>query len=44
MSGAIGGLGVGLGTTILANGVGNVVEATLEGDISCFKDVWFNLP
>ena len=39
LGGAIGGLGAGLGTTILANGVGNVVEAAFAGDISNFGDV-----
>ena len=39
LGGAIGGLGAGLGTTILANGIGNVVEATFTGDISNFGDV-----
>ena len=36
---AIGGLGAGLGTTILASGVGNVVEAAFAGDISNFRDI-----
>ena len=39
LGGAIGGLGVGLGTTILASGVGNVIEAAFAGDISSFEDV-----
>ena len=39
LGGAIGGLGAGLGTTILANGIGNVVEAAFAGDISNFGDV-----
>ena len=39
LGGAIGGLGAGLGTTILASGVGNVVEAAFAGDISSFGDV-----
>ena len=39
LGGAIGGLGAGLGTTILANGIGNVVETAFTGDISNFGDV-----
>ncbi len=39
LGGAIGGLGAGLGTTILANGIGNVVEAAFASDISNFGDV-----
>ena len=38
LGGAIGGLGAGLATTILANGVGNMVEAAFSGDISNFGD------
>lgn len=39
LGGAIGGLGTGLVTTVLASGVGNVVEAAFAGDISTFRDV-----
>ena len=39
LGGTIGGLGAGLGTTILASGVGNVIEAAFAGDISSFRDV-----
>ena len=39
LGGAIGGLGAGLGTTILASGVGNVIESAFAGDISSFGDV-----
>lgn len=39
LGGAIGVLGVGLGSTILANGVGNVIEAAFAGEISSFGDV-----
>ncbi len=38
LGGAIGGLGSGIGTTILANGIGNVVEAAFTGDITNFGD------
>ena len=39
LGGAIGGLGAGLGSTILASGVGNVIEAAFAGEISSFGDV-----
>ena len=39
LGGAIGGLGAGLCSTILANGIGNVVEASFAGEISIFGDV-----
>ena len=39
LDGAIGGLGAGLCSTILANGIGNVVEASFAGEISSFGDV-----
>lgn len=39
LGGAVGGLGAGLGTTILASGVGNIIEAAFVGDISSFGDV-----
>ena len=39
LGGAIGGLGVGVGSTILAGGVGNVIEAAFAGEISSFGDV-----
>lgn len=38
MGGAISGMGVGLGTTILTSGIGNVVEAAFPGDIDTFGD------
>ena len=41
LGGAIGGLGAGLGTTILSSGLGNVIEAAFAGDISSFEDVMF---
>ena len=39
LGGALGGLGSGLITTIASSGVGNVIEATLAGNISNFGDI-----
>lgn len=36
--GAIGGLGTGIGTTMLFGGVGNVVSGIFSGDVSSFGD------
>ena len=38
LGGAISGMGVGLGTTILTSGIGNVVEAAFAGNIDTFGD------
>ncbi len=39
LGGTIGGVGTKLGTTVLASGIGNVVEALFAGDISSFVDI-----